>query len=107
MFKVKIYNQLSVKGLDQFPRDSYELSSDTDCPDALLLRSYQLHQEPIALASPSHHEELPYFFSATISKVQHLLLRHGVPTSPPYHNLRTHSRVGVLALSLYLGESLY
>ena len=48
MFKIKTYNQLSVKGLDRFPRDSYELSSDTACPDALLLRSYQLHEEPIA-----------------------------------------------------------
>ena len=48
MFKIKIYNQLSVKGLDRFPRDHYELSSDTECPDALLLRSYPLHKEPVA-----------------------------------------------------------
>ena len=44
MFKVKIYNQISIKGLDRFPRDRYELSSDTEEPDALLLRSYQLHR---------------------------------------------------------------
>ena len=48
MFKIKIYNQISVKGLDRFPRDCYELSSDTECPDALLLRSYPLQKEPIA-----------------------------------------------------------
>ena len=48
MFKIKIYNQISVKGLDRFPRDRYELSIDTECPDAFLLRSYQLHEETVA-----------------------------------------------------------
>ena len=47
MFNVKIYNQISAKGLDQFPRASYGLSNDIDRPDALLLRSHQLHQESI------------------------------------------------------------
>ena len=47
MFKIKIYNQISSKGLDQFPRDRYDLSSDIDRPDGLLLRSHQLHQQPI------------------------------------------------------------
>ena len=42
MHKVKTYNQISVKGLDRFPRQSYEVGSDIGHPDAFLLRSQKL-----------------------------------------------------------------
>ena len=47
MYKVRTYNQISVKGLDRFPRQSYEVGSDIGRPDAFLLRSQKLHAEPV------------------------------------------------------------
>ena len=47
MYKVKTYNQISVKGLDRFPRQSYEVGSDMTRPDACLLRSHKLHGEAV------------------------------------------------------------
>ena len=43
MYKVRTYNQISVKGLERFPRQSYEVGSDIGHPDAFLLRSQKLH----------------------------------------------------------------
>lgn len=43
MFKVRTYNQISVKGLERFPRQQYEVGGDIGHPDALLLRSQKLH----------------------------------------------------------------
>jgi D-3-phosphoglycerate dehydrogenase len=45
---IKTYNTISAKGLDIFPRDQYEVSSECSHPDAILLRSQKLHDEPIA-----------------------------------------------------------
>jgi len=45
MFKIKTYNKISIKGLDRFARDKYELSSDIGHPDAYILRSHKLHNE--------------------------------------------------------------
>jgi D-3-phosphoglycerate dehydrogenase / 2-oxoglutarate reductase len=42
MYKVRTYNAISVKGLDRFPRLSYEVGSDIGSPDAFLLRSQKL-----------------------------------------------------------------
>ena len=42
MYKVRTYNQISVKGLERFPRQSYEVGSDIGQPDAFLLRSQKL-----------------------------------------------------------------
>lgn len=47
MFKVQTYNQISVKGLDRFPRDCYEVSSDIGSPDAIMLRSHKLTDDQI------------------------------------------------------------
>lgn len=47
MYKVKTYNQISSKGLDRFSRDRYEISSEISQPDAILVRSQKLHDEPI------------------------------------------------------------
>jgi D-3-phosphoglycerate dehydrogenase len=42
MFKVRTYNQISVRGLERFPRSHYEVGSDIGHPDAFLLRSQKL-----------------------------------------------------------------
>jgi D-3-phosphoglycerate dehydrogenase len=47
MFKVRTYNQISRKGLDRFPADKYEVASDVASPDAFMLRSQKLHDEPV------------------------------------------------------------
>lgn len=47
MFKVKTYNQISVKGLNRFARETYEVASDIGQPDAYILRSHKLHGEPL------------------------------------------------------------
>jgi D-3-phosphoglycerate dehydrogenase len=40
-------NQISVKGLEQLPRDGYEIASEFSHPDAILLRSHKLQPEDI------------------------------------------------------------
>ena len=42
MYKIRTYNKISVKGLDRFPRQNYEVGSDIAHPDAFLLRSQKL-----------------------------------------------------------------
>ncbi len=45
--KVLTLNQISVKGLDRLPRDSYEIASEFTNPDVILLRSHKLQAEDI------------------------------------------------------------
>ncbi len=45
--KVLTLNQISLKGLERLPRDSYEIASEFSQPDAILLRSYKLREEDI------------------------------------------------------------
>lgn len=47
MFKILTYNQISVKGLERFSRDCYEVASEIGHPDAIMLRSHKLNQEQI------------------------------------------------------------
>jgi D-3-phosphoglycerate dehydrogenase len=47
MYKIKTYNKISIKGLERFSRDQYELSSDIGHPDAYILRSHKLHNETL------------------------------------------------------------
>ena len=42
MHKVRTYNQISIKGLDRFTRQAYEVGSDISQPHAFLLRSQKL-----------------------------------------------------------------
>ncbi|MGR9108215.1 MAG: 3-phosphoglycerate dehydrogenase family protein [Gammaproteobacteria bacterium] len=48
MFKILTYNNISVSGLDRFPHDKYEVASEIQHPDAILLRSFQLHGVNVA-----------------------------------------------------------
>lgn len=43
MFKVQTLNTLSSKGLELFPRDQYEVASELQHPDAILVRSQDMH----------------------------------------------------------------
>ncbi len=43
MYKILTLNNISVTGLDRLPRDSYEVASEIQHPDAILLRSYNMH----------------------------------------------------------------
>lgn len=45
--QVLTLNQISVKGLERLPRDSYEIASEFSHPDAILLRSHKLKAEDI------------------------------------------------------------
>jgi D-3-phosphoglycerate dehydrogenase len=43
MYKIQTLNNISVKGLERLPRDGYEVASELSRPDAILLRSYNMH----------------------------------------------------------------
>ncbi|MCG7930440.1 MAG: phosphoglycerate dehydrogenase [Candidatus Thiodiazotropha lotti] len=47
MYKILTLNNISVAGLDRLPRDSYEVASEVSHPDAILLRSYKMHEMEI------------------------------------------------------------
>ena len=43
MYKIRTLNNISVLGLERLPRDRYEVASEMQQPDAILLRSYKMH----------------------------------------------------------------
>ena len=47
MYKIRTYNKISVKGLERFARDKYEVASEIVHPDAIMLRSHVLAPEMI------------------------------------------------------------
>lgn len=47
MFKIKTYNAISPLGLEQFPNDLYQVGTDIKNPDAIILRSHDMHAETI------------------------------------------------------------
>ncbi len=47
IYKIRTFNQIAVKGLERFPRDRFEVSSDSADPHAILLRSYKLAAEDL------------------------------------------------------------
>ena len=56
MFNIKTINNISDKGLSRLPSDSFSVSPDIDNPDAIILRSQNLHtmDVPIFLNSLDH-----------------------------------------------------
>jgi D-3-phosphoglycerate dehydrogenase len=42
-FKIQTLNSIAVAGLDRLPRDRYEVASELSRPDAILLRSFKMH----------------------------------------------------------------
>ncbi len=47
MYKILTLNNISVAGLERLPRDHYEVASEIQHPDAILLRSYNMHDMAI------------------------------------------------------------
>ncbi|MEM9365329.1 MAG: phosphoglycerate dehydrogenase [Planctomycetota bacterium] len=47
MFKILTLNNISVKGLQRLPQESYEIASEFANPDAVLLRSFKMHDMEI------------------------------------------------------------
>lgn len=47
MFKIQTLNKISAQGLAEFPRDDYEVASEILNPDAILLRSADMHSMEI------------------------------------------------------------
>ena len=47
MYKILTLNNISVSGLERLPRDRYEIASEIQNPDAVLLRSYSMHDWPV------------------------------------------------------------
>jgi len=43
MYKILTLNNISVEGLERLPRERYEVASEIAHPDAVLLRSYNMH----------------------------------------------------------------
>jgi D-3-phosphoglycerate dehydrogenase len=44
MYKILTLNNISVRGLERLPREQYEVASEIQNPDAVLLRSFDLHK---------------------------------------------------------------
>ncbi len=47
MHKIKTFNNISDKGLSRLPAGDYDVDPDHETPDAIILRSYKLHDYPI------------------------------------------------------------
>jgi D-3-phosphoglycerate dehydrogenase len=47
MYKILTLNNISVAGLERLPRDKYEVASEITHPDAILLRSFNMHDMDI------------------------------------------------------------
>ena len=44
MYKILTLNNISVRGLECLPRDQYEIASEIQHPDAVLVRSFKMHE---------------------------------------------------------------
>jgi D-3-phosphoglycerate dehydrogenase / 2-oxoglutarate reductase len=47
MYKIQTLNNISIKGLERLPREHYEVASEIGHPDAILVRSYKMHDMEI------------------------------------------------------------
>lgn len=47
MYKIQTLNTISETGLQHFPREYYQVSADIQAPDAILVRSHDLHKDTI------------------------------------------------------------
>ena len=46
-YRILTLNNISARGLERLPRDRYEVAPDLDRPDAILVRSADMHKTPI------------------------------------------------------------
>ncbi len=47
-YRIQTLNNISARGLERLPRDRYEIAADIDRPDAILVRSADMHGMPLA-----------------------------------------------------------
>src|SRR3984893_17040936 len=47
-YRILTLNNISARGLERLPRERYEIASDLDRPDAILVRSADMHGNPIS-----------------------------------------------------------
>ena len=47
MYRIQTLNNISPRGLEHLPRESYEVASELSNPDAILVRSYKMHDMEI------------------------------------------------------------
>lgn len=47
MFKIRTYNKISVSGTSRLPQGRYEIGDNLEAPDAILVRSADLHKIPV------------------------------------------------------------
>jgi len=47
MYKIQTLNNISVNGLERLPRETFEVASEIQHPDAVLLRSFKMHDMEI------------------------------------------------------------
>ncbi|MFV2061570.1 MAG: phosphoglycerate dehydrogenase [Gammaproteobacteria bacterium] len=47
MYKILTLNNISVAGIERLPRESYEVASEVSHPDAIMLRSFKMHDMEI------------------------------------------------------------
>ncbi len=74
-YKVLMLNNISVKGLDRLPRDRYEVASDIGQPDAILVRSADMH----AIEIPASVRAVGRAGAGTNNIPVALLSQRGVP----------------------------
>ena len=48
MYRIRTYNQISQIGLSKLPVEKYDVGPDIEQPDAFMLRSQKLHDEPVS-----------------------------------------------------------
>lgn len=48
MFKIQTLNKISASGLDILPKDNYKIENEIADPDAIILRSYKMHDMEIS-----------------------------------------------------------
>ena len=46
-YRILTLNNISARGLERLPRERYEVAPDVDRPDAVLVRSADMHASPI------------------------------------------------------------
>jgi D-3-phosphoglycerate dehydrogenase len=47
MFKIRTYNKISTSGTSRLPQGRYQIGDNVDAPDAILVRSADLHKIPV------------------------------------------------------------
>ena len=48
MLTIKTYNAISEKGLSRLPAEDFKIDAEAEDPDAIMLRSFKMHNEPVA-----------------------------------------------------------